>query len=78
MVECTTCLRQHAVPPDALPGQYGCDRCGRPLSAPSGDASAFAGLVGGALLGAALWGPPGALIGGLLGAILGKCTKGFG
>lgn len=49
------------------------------LSAPStGETSAAVGLIGGAALGAAIFGPVGAVIGGILGAVIGKESKGLG
>lgn len=64
----------------SLPNLVRCPYCGqmtlkRTVSTPSPGARPVAGAGGGALLGWAIGGPPGAIIGGLLGLLAGAASE---
>lgn len=77
-VRCSNCGRENEIPTGSKTSDYSCHYCKKPL-APSkgGETSTAVGLVGGALLGAAIAGPIGAIIGGIFGAIIGNEAKGL-
>jgi ribosomal protein S27E len=78
---CRNCGRENDIPSGRDPTEFQCWQCGRPLppaSSKGGETSTAVGLVGGALLGAAIAGPVGAIIGGIFGALVGNQAKGAG
>ena len=79
--KCNRCGKLNDLPEGASHPNQVCGNCKKPLSRSekaNGDTSAAVGLIGGAALGASLFGPVGAIVGGIVGGILGKESKGVG
>jgi len=80
-VQCPYCGTHNNVPVESASIQYQCHQCRTFLPKTQfqpGDTSEVVGLIGGAMLGAAIFGPVGAIIGGVVGAVFGKERKGLG
>lgn len=82
-VRCPNCGTIYTLPDGARVQDYFCSVCGNPALAPlpalppqaQGPALPIGGAIGGATLGGAIFGPPGALVGGFIGLLIGAAAR---
>nr|VFJ88733.1 MAG: hypothetical protein BECKLFY1418A_GA0070994_100541 [Candidatus Kentron sp. LFY] len=78
--KCENCGALNKIPGGVSPSASPCESCSWPLTnakEQAGDPSATAvGVIGGAALGAYFAGSPGAVLGGIIGAFIGKGARG--
>ena len=77
---CCECGKPNTIPRGADASGYVCHDCGSRLARgeKDGETATAVGMIGGAALGASIAGPPGAIVGGVLGALIGNKSKGVG
>ena len=77
--KCPYCGADGLVPVEKRAGMVVCHSCKKQYDlSKEGETSAVVGALGGALLGAAIFGPVGAIAGGVIGALIGNSEKGVG
>jgi DNA-directed RNA polymerase subunit RPC12/RpoP len=79
-VRCQRCATEYTLPARTAARDYACGECAHPVLVPVPSATKspvlpVSGALGGAALGGALAGPPGAIVGGFIGLLIGSAAR---